>query len=37
MVQGTIFFIAGIFVLINLLVDIRYTFLNTQIRLGTKN
>jgi peptide/nickel transport system permease protein len=36
MVQGTILFIAGIFVLINLLVDISYTFLNPQISLGTK-
>jgi peptide/nickel transport system permease protein len=33
-VQGIILFLAGIFVLLNLLVDIVYTFLNPQIHLG---
>jgi peptide/nickel transport system permease protein len=36
MIQGTILFIAIIFVIINLLVDISYTFLNPQIRLGSQ-
>jgi ABC-type dipeptide/oligopeptide/nickel transport system permease component len=36
MVQGIVLFIAGIFVLINLLMDISYGFLNPQIRLGGK-
>lgn len=36
MVQGIVLFIALTFVLVNLLVDISYTFLNPQIRLGKK-
>jgi ABC-type dipeptide/oligopeptide/nickel transport system permease component len=36
MVQGIVLFIAVIFVLINLLMDISYGFLNPQIRLGGK-
>jgi len=36
MVQGIILFLSLIFVLVNLLVDISYTFLNPQIRLGGK-
>ena len=34
MAQGTVLFIAGIFVLVNLLVDITYTLLDPQIVLG---
>jgi ABC-type dipeptide/oligopeptide/nickel transport system permease component len=34
MVQGIVLFLAFFFVFVNLLVDISYTFLNPQIRLG---
>jgi ABC-type dipeptide/oligopeptide/nickel transport system permease component len=33
-VQGIVLFLAFFFVFVNLLVDISYTFLNPQIRLG---
>ncbi len=36
LVQGIVLFMALIFVFVNLLVDISYTFLNPQIRLGEK-
>jgi peptide/nickel transport system permease protein len=36
MVQGIVLFMAFIFVFVNLLIDISYTFLNPQIRLGKK-
>lgn len=36
MVQGIVLFLSLIFVVVNLLVDISYTFLNPQIRLGTR-
>jgi peptide/nickel transport system permease protein len=35
MVQGVVLFLAFIFIFVNLLVDISYTFLNPQIRLKT--
>ncbi len=35
LVQGIIFFSAAIFVLVNLLVDISYGFLNPQLRVGS--
>jgi ABC-type dipeptide/oligopeptide/nickel transport system permease component len=37
MVQGIVLFIAVIFILVNLFVDISYAFLNPQIRLGSKD
>ena len=36
MVQGIVLFFAFTFVFVNLMVDISYTFLNPQIRLGQK-
>jgi len=36
-VQGVVLFMAFFFVFVNLLVDISYTFLNPQIRLGGKS
>jgi ABC-type dipeptide/oligopeptide/nickel transport system permease component len=36
MVQGIVLFFAFTFVFVNLMVDISYTFLNPQIRLGKK-
>lgn len=37
MVQGIVLILAFVFVMINLLVDISYTFINPQIRLTVKN
>jgi ABC-type dipeptide/oligopeptide/nickel transport system permease component len=36
MVQGIVLFFAFTFVFVNLMVDISYTFLNPQIRVGKK-
>jgi peptide/nickel transport system permease protein len=34
LIQGTVIYIATVFVLINLLVDISYAFIDPRIRLG---